>query len=84
MNPLDYISMIAIQQREELLREAEKSRMLIEAFKDNAPKTNRIANFLAYFGNKLQSMGYSLEKRYRDQREPQTTLNPQTNPGGCT
>ena len=84
MNPFEYITMIARLRQEELLREAEKNRLLSEAFRSKSPNTSGTAKFLAFLGNQLASAGLSLEKRYGGQPEPRTTMNPQSYPGGCT
>ena len=80
----DSISLIAEQRHKELLKEAEKYRMLKAAFKDTPAKTNIGTKLLAFVGVQLASLGHSLESRYGSQTEPRTSLNPQTNPGGCT
>jgi hypothetical protein len=84
MNKFDHIAMVSDQRHQELLKEAEKYRMLKAAFKDQPAKLNNVTRLLAFVGGKLASIGYSMETRYGAQAESQTYLAPQTNPGGCT
>ncbi len=82
MNSFEYIRMMALQHLAELRTEAERSRLLSKAFKENS-NSNRIDELLASIGKRLAALGNSLEARYGDQEEARATLKAQANPGGC-
>ncbi len=69
MNQLDYPSIFAMHDAQ-LLKEAENSRLLAEAFKKNH-KSNRIAKFLVMVGEKLVKIGNS-DLLTQDQRSDKT------------
>ena len=55
---------------EELLREAEKYRLVKEALKTGKPEVRLYSQILANFGRQLVALGTTLEKRYSTSSQP--------------
>jgi len=83
MNHMDFLPYMEYQQHhDELLKEAEKSRMLKEAFTADRPRQQTKTKILAFLSNELSSIGFSLEMRYGGQNETGPRLNRQSNTSG--
>lgn len=58
------------ERHEELLREAEKYRLVKEALKTDRPQGRLYSQILANFGRQLVALGTTLEKRYSASSQP--------------
>jgi hypothetical protein len=83
MNQFDHISMIALEHHDDLLKVADKHRMLYKAFKKDH-KRNRMVQAIERAGQDQLSIGQQLIRSHVAQVDPCSPLKLQTNPGGCT
>jgi len=80
-NPLMYD--VYKRQHEELIMQAEQSRLVKEALRGTNPESHGKSKLLAFFEKELESLGFSLELRFGEQPDPYKSLSQQSTPGGC-
>lgn len=78
-----FMNMEYKRRHEELMKQANEYRMLVEARKAGPPKMRSTSKILALVGKGLARLGASLEERYGSQTETNLASNQQSDPYGC-
>ena len=78
-----YVNIEFQRRHKELLREAERARLVSEAKKAGMGKSRNTSKILAMIGRELTSFGAGLVQRYNHQPEAELVASRQSDPGVC-
>ncbi len=83
MNSFEYLPVVIQQRHEELLKLAEQTRQLNNAYSSRPRKLTAAARVLLLLGHELSAIGYSLQLQFGEQTETNMALRRESNVGGC-
>ncbi len=83
MNTFEYLTTVAEQHHDELLKQSAQSRMLKEAFLNDKPKLSSRSRFWVKAREEIYYLVYTIQGRFRDMGETRMTARKPGNSEGC-